>query len=111
MAILKLRHEKFQERLHRIEPWLMRGSQPGPKDFSRLFDAGIRVIVNLRKHDETQDIEKFAPGILAVRIPMPNHQPPSVTQALKWLDLCESVRSKWQIFVHCHAGHGRTSVF
>ena len=109
--MFKGRHEKFEDRLHRIEPWLMRGSQPSPKDYSELYDAGIRVIVNLRKHDETNDIEKVAPEILAVRIAVPNHNAPYDAQALKWLELCESVRAKLPIFVHCHAGHGRTSVF
>jgi protein tyrosine/serine phosphatase len=111
MALLHRGRSKFEERLHRMEPWLMRGAQPQSEDYCQLFDAGIRAIVNLRKHDDSVTIEKFAPQVLAVRIPVANHHAPSRTQALTWLEFCQSMRAAWPIFVHCHAGHGRTSVF
>jgi len=30
---------------------------------------------------------------------------------MKWLELCHATRENTPIYVHCHEGHGRTSVF
>lgn len=99
-------------RISRIEPWLARGGQPEARDYTKLYDSGIRIIVNLRlHHDDARDVEKYAPGLLCARIPVKNDHAPSDEQGTKWLTLCDSIRDSLPIYVHCHEGHGRTSVF
>lgn len=92
-------------------PWLTRGGQPEKRDYVALYDSGIRLVVNLRLRGETRAIERHAPGLISVHIPVPNHMVPSHEQALKWLHLCQAHLHGLPIYVHCHAGHGRTSVF
>ncbi|MGH7330679.1 MAG: protein-tyrosine phosphatase family protein, partial [Polyangiaceae bacterium] len=98
--------------ISRIESWLARGGQPVRDDYGRLYESGIRLVVNLRKnHDEAADIERHAPRLTSLRIPVRNDRAPSDEQAEKWLALCEAARGQLPIYVHCHEGHGRTSVF
>jgi protein tyrosine/serine phosphatase len=66
----------------------------------------------LRKnHDEAAEIETHAPGLVSLRIPVRNDHAPSDEQADKWLKLCATAGKELPIYVHCHEGHGRTSVF
>jgi len=99
------------ERFAWFEPWLARGGQP-PKDALRELAAqGVRIVVNLREHDETRDVEKV--NMLPVHIPVKNDRAPSDAQVRQWLALCERNGSseRERIFIHCKGGEGRTSVF
>jgi protein tyrosine/serine phosphatase len=93
-----------------LEPWLARGAQPTPQGYRWLEDHGFKVVVNLRTHDETPSVKKFAHGLVPIEIPVINNQAPSDEQVIQWLELCAS-RYMRPVFVHCNLGEGRTSAF
>ena len=93
-----------------MTPWLARGAHPNPAGFRWLTDNGVKSIVNLRAEDNTEvaltELLPFTP----VQIPVVDNTAPSTEQALMWLQLCAEQRNR-PVFVHCQAGHGRTSTF
>ena len=93
-----------------IEPWLARGAQPTHRGYAWLADHGFKVVVNLRSHDETKSVKRFAPSLVPVHIPVSNNRAPSDEQALQWLELCASPYMR-PLLVHCNLGEGRTSAF
>ena len=94
-----------------VTAWLARGAWPRKRQYDALRFEGIDTIVNLRRRDESERIEKCAPHALAVHIPLRDDEPPSTMQAVKWLRFCDDVREKRHVYVHCNKGDGRTSVF
>lgn len=92
-------------------PWLARGGQPTEDGFRELDRAGVTFIVNLREHDETGDVYRSTRRAKPVHIPVKNDCAPTDEQALRWLDFCAQRAPDDKLYVHCHAGHGRTSTF
>jgi protein tyrosine/serine phosphatase len=93
-----------------VEPWLGRGAQPKLRGYTWLEEQGFRVVVNLRIHDETKSVKKFASRLEPIQIAVINNAAPTDEQALQWLEICAS-RYMRPIFVHCNLGEGRTSAF
>ena len=91
--------------------WLAAGSQPEEDGFRELDAAGVRYVVNLRTRDETADVLRVTRRAKPVHIPVENDEPPTEEQALRWLDLCAAHAPAEKFFIHCQAGHGRTSTF
>ena len=92
-------------------PWLARGGQPDAQGFRSLERAGVSFIVSLRERDESADVNRYTRRATFVHIPVRNDFAPTDEQALRWLDLCAEHASNSKLYVHCHAGHGRTSTF
>ena len=92
-------------------PWLARGAQPRDDDYRELEQHGISCIVNLRLRDESADVHRLTRRATAIQYPVPNDFPPTEEQALRWLDFCAARPAEKKVFIHCHAGHGRTSTF
>lgn len=99
------------EHFGEIEPWLTRGAQPAKDEYEWLDSLGVDTLVNLRRSDDSLQVESRAPGILQIRIAVHDNCPPSHEQAVKWLRFCDEARSGRKLFVHCKNGSGRTSVF
>ncbi len=94
-----------------VEPFLARGGQPVREGYEWLGQNGFKIIVNLRHRDESSFVDRVAPELKPVRIPVLNDYPPSVEQCLQWLDLCAYNLPERPIFFHCKGGNGRTSTF
>jgi protein tyrosine/serine phosphatase len=92
------------------EPWLGRGAEPKPAGYRWLADAGFRTVVNLRSCSLTQSVRNAAPELEPIHLPVKNNVAPTEEQVLQWLDICSSPYM-CPVFVHCHAGEGRTSTF
>lgn len=93
-----------------LEPWLARGAQPSHRGYAWLAERGFKVVVNLRTHDESKSVQKFAHVLAPIHIPVENNRAPSDQQALQWLELCASPYMR-PLLVHCNLGEGRTSLF
>ncbi len=99
------------ERFGWVEPWLARGAQPNSAGYKWLAGHGVGVVVNLREADCARDVERSAPSLQSVHLPVKNDRPPADDQVAQWFDLCDRIASGRPIFVHCKGGEGRTSVF
>lgn len=79
-----------------------------------LYDQGIRAILSLTEHPltifETVTPELFAElGITYHHVPIPDQQGPNVEQAWQIIHIIQQMQAQRKpIFVHCHAGIGRT---
>ncbi len=93
-----------------VEPWLARGAQPSILGYKWLDAHGFKVLVNLRIHDESKTVRRFAGSVEPIQIPITNNRAPSEEQALQFLEICAS-RYMRPILVHCNLGEGRTSTF
>lgn len=94
-----------------ICPWLSAGSQPDDDGYRELEAAGVHFIVNLRTRDEAETVLRVTRRAQPVHVPVVNDKAPTQEQALRWLDLCAAHAPDRTFFIHCHAGHGRTSTF
>lgn len=94
-----------------VESTLARGGQPGREGYEWLVEHGFKIIVNLRHRDESSFVDRIAPDLKPVRIPVLNDYPPSIEQCVQWLDLCAYNLPERPIFFHCKGGNGRTSTF
>ncbi|HZZ65074.1 MAG TPA: hypothetical protein VFE17_06235 [Candidatus Baltobacteraceae bacterium] len=94
-----------------VTPWLARGAAPRKKHYPVLRALGVDTLVNLRRREGARSIERRAPHLLVVHIAVRKNRPPSIAQAVKFLRLCDDLRSKRILYVHGKRGKGRTSTF
>jgi protein tyrosine phosphatase (PTP) superfamily phosphohydrolase (DUF442 family) len=93
---------------------LYRGAQPKEVGLSELKLLGITTIVDLRSEDrktigwERERAESM--GMRFVHIPVNGWSPPSDEQVVQFLSLLHDQPGQ-KVFVHCHFGEDRTSVF
>jgi protein tyrosine/serine phosphatase len=92
-----------------MDAGLARGGQPTDAGYRWLAEHGIALIVNLREKDETAAVERAAPSLTCVRIPIKNDRAPTLEQCEKWLALCGDSLPHRGVYVHCKGGNGRTS--
>jgi protein tyrosine/serine phosphatase len=98
----------------KITEVLYRGAQPREVGLSELKILGIATIVDLRQEDretiawERKRVESL--GMRFVHIPVDGWSPPTDEQVVQFLSLLRDNPGK-KIFVHCHFGDDRTSVF
>jgi protein tyrosine/serine phosphatase len=98
----------------KITEVLYRGAQPRDVGLSELKILGIATIVDLRQEDretiawERKRVESL--GMRFVHIPVDGWSPPTDEQVVQFLSLLRDNPGK-KIFVHCHFGDDRTSVF
>src|SRR5258708_23519110 len=76
-----------------------------------LMDAGIDCFLDLTMPDELEPYEReLPPGVQYVRRPIRDHsipaQPEHMVEILGFIE--RALREKRRIYVHCHAGIGRT---
>jgi protein tyrosine phosphatase (PTP) superfamily phosphohydrolase (DUF442 family) len=93
---------------------LYRGAQPKEVGLSELKLLGITTIVDLRSEDrETIVWERNraeSMGMRFVHLPVNGWSPPSDEQVVQFLSLLHDHPGQ-KVFVHCHFGEDRTSVF
>jgi tyrosine-protein phosphatase SIW14 len=98
----------------KVNEQLYRGAQPRISSLARLKEIGITTIVDLRAEDAAmRDQEKKEAGELGIRfvsIPVGGWSNPTNDEIAQFLSLFEG-GSKEKVFVHCHFGQDRSSVF
>ncbi|MBF0548051.1 MAG: dual specificity protein phosphatase family protein [Candidatus Riflebacteria bacterium] len=89
---------------------LYAGSQPQGPGWELLKRKGIRTIVNLRQEDNTEvpDLDKL--GLAHFYISVVDHYEPKLADVLEFLKIMDNP-TNLPVYVHCHAGVGRTHTF
>jgi atypical dual specificity phosphatase len=99
-----------------IEPHMLAASgiPLDAKDLRSLRAQGIRAILSLTEHS-LLIFREITPTLLAdldmtyLHVPIPDQHPPTAEQAQQILHLITMMRAQHRpLFVHCHAGVGRT---
>lgn len=90
-------------------PLLCRGGQPTTDGRLALSHAGVALVVDLRAEADAEEARRkvIAVGMAYERIPIRDHHAPTNAQAAEFLAL---LKEPGAVFVHCHAGVGRTGV-
>jgi uncharacterized protein (TIGR01244 family) len=83
------------------------GGQPWPEHLSKLKDAGVKVIINLRAHAEYQGQREEAKvkelGMSYFNIPVDSHAPDEL-DADDFLKLTDEQLKNGPVFIHCAVG-------
>jgi protein-tyrosine phosphatase len=101
---------------HEVHPWLFRGGQPTREGISKLYDMGVRTVVDLRTDpDQIASEQQLCQqqGMNFVSIPLSASRPPSNHAINKFLSVINSAHqngANGSVFVHCHHGCDRTGV-
>jgi len=95
---------------HEVNRQVYRGAQPTAEGFQYLATLGVKVVLDLREHDERSLSEErvvTADGMRYVNIPMTGLTPPTQTETKTVLALLED-SAAGPVFVHCKRGADRT---
>jgi tyrosine-protein phosphatase SIW14 len=99
---------------HEVHPWLFRGGQPNQDGMHRLYDMGVRTVIDLRSDPNQIASEQQvcqAHGMRFISIPMSASRSPSQQAISKFLSIVDGASKKGDngaVFVHCHHGSDRT---
>jgi tyrosine-protein phosphatase SIW14 len=98
------------ENFYKVGEHVYRGAQPTDAGFSYLAKIGVKMVIDLREHDERSIAEQrtvTASGMQYVNVPMTGLTPPTEAEISKILALLEDETSG-SVFVHCKQGVDRT---
>jgi tyrosine-protein phosphatase SIW14 len=98
------------ENFSKVGEHVYRGAQPTDDGFSYLAKIGVKMVIDLREHDERYLAEErtvTASGMQYVNVPMTGLTPPTEAEISKILALLEDETSG-PVFVHCKQGVDRT---
>ena len=119
MAVLSLavvaQEDRSFEKLsnfHQVNENLYRGAQPPRGGLKKLFELGIKTVINLRGASEDtrkEQAEAEASGMRYFNIPMSSLGRPTDEQVERALAIIDA-RENWPVFVHCQRGADRTGV-
>lgn len=93
-----------------VDQQVYRGAQPTDAGFGYLAKLGIKVVLDLREHDERSLSEQLvvtAAGMRYVNVPMTGMTPPTPAETNMILALLED-SAAGPVFVHCKRGADRT---
>ena len=94
----------------KVDEQVYRGAQPTDEGLRYLAKAGIKVILDLREHDERSLAEErvvTAAGMRYINVPMTGMTPPTEAETGRILALLENPATG-PVFVHCKRGADRT---
>ncbi|MBZ5625326.1 MAG: tyrosine-protein phosphatase [Acidobacteriia bacterium] len=97
-------------RFDAVDQQVYRGAQPTGEGISYLSKLGIKVVLDLREHDERSLLEErlvTAAGMRYVNVPMTGKTPPTPAETNTILSLLEDPAAG-PVFVHCKRGVDRT---
>ena len=89
---------------------LIGGCEPADAAWDLLKSKGIKTVVNLRKETNDEDAIVKAHGMKAVYIPVVDQTAPTLDQARQFVKIVDDPANQ-PVYVHCHAGVGRTHTF
>jgi tyrosine-protein phosphatase SIW14 len=93
-----------------VDRQVFRGAQPTDEGFRYLATLGVRVVVDLREHDNRSLAEQTvvtSAGMRYVNVPMTGMTPPAQAEIKLILSLLEDPAAG-PVFVHCKRGADRT---
>jgi tyrosine-protein phosphatase SIW14 len=93
-----------------VDQNVYRGAQPSDEGIRYLSTLGVKVVIDLREHDQRSVAEErvvTAAGMRYVNVPMTGMTPPSAAEAGQILALLEDPAAG-PVFVHCKRGADRT---
>jgi protein tyrosine/serine phosphatase len=111
-VILAQQEPKYPElpNFHQVNQQVYRGGQPKQGGLQKLASLGIKTIINLRdddEHEQSEETEARAAGLLYFNIPMARLGRPSDKIIGDVLDLLNKSENQ-PVFVHCKLGSDRT---
>jgi len=95
---------------HQVDQNVYRGAQPTNAGFDYLHSLGVKLVIDLREHDQRSAAEQravTAAGMQYLNVPMTGLTPPTAEETSKILALLED-GSAGPVFVHCKRGADRT---
>ncbi|RJQ12423.1 MAG: phosphatase, partial [Dehalococcoidia bacterium] len=98
-------------RVDRIAPWLYLGPALDEHGYRDLRDRGVTHVVDLRDEDVDDDSLMAALGLRWLWLPIPDRAAPTPEQIdnlIEWLAAGSDNRDEPVVYLHCHAGLGRT---
>ena len=98
------------ENFHQVDQFVYRGAQPTDDGFRNLSTLGVKVVIDLREHDQRAVAEErtvTGDGMRYVNVPMSGMTPPTEVQIKQILALMED-QAEGPVFVHCKRGADRT---
>lgn len=98
-------------RIDRVAPWLYIGPALTPEGVAGLAAQGVTHVLDLREEasDDPDVMERV--GLRWRRIPIPDRAAPGDDQLdaiIDWLDHEADASTEQAVYIHCHAGLGRT---
>jgi len=98
-------------RVDRVAPWLFIGPALLIDQYAELRRRGVTHVVDLREEgsDDADSLEAL--GFRWRRIPIPDRHAPTdaqLAELIAWLDVDADPNVDQAVYVHCHAGLGRT---
>jgi protein-tyrosine phosphatase len=98
------------DNFYQVNQKVYRGAQPTDDGFKYLSSVGVKLVIDLREHDQRAAHEESvvkADGMQYLNVPMTGMTPPTAAEMSKILALLEDGNSG-PVFVHCKRGADRT---
>lgn len=95
---------------YQVDQKVYRGAQPTETGFHYLSTLGVKVVIDLREHDQRaldEAKQVTAAGMRYVNVPMTGMTPPTDAEIAKILGILEDPAAG-PVFVHCKRGADRT---
>lgn len=97
---------------YRVNDRLYRGGQPTEDGLKRLFQLGVKTIVNLRDNDDRARAEEAAAlraGLRYFNVSLPTFHRPSTEKVSEIMSIINAPENQ-PVFVHCKRGSDRTGM-
>lgn len=97
--------------MDRVAPWLLIGPELLIDQYADLRRRGVTHVLDLREEGSDDADALEAMGFRWRRIPIPDRHAPTDEQLahlIAWLDADADPNTDQAVYVHCHAGLGRT---
>jgi len=93
-----------------IDPFVLVGAYPFASDVKRLYDAGVRAVVNTCEEYQGPVAEYKRMGIEQLQIPTTDFTPPRLEDVRVAVEFIQNhvVRGN-MVYIHCKAGRGRSA--
>lgn len=98
-------------RVDRIAPWLYLGPALDAEGYRALRDEGVTHVVDLRAEASDDGVSMAALGLRWRRLPIADRgapEPGQIDELLGWLKAAAGDPDEPVVYLHCHAGFGRT---
>lgn len=98
-------------RVDQVAPWLFIGPELTLAQYRDLRARGVTHVVDLREEGSDDPEALVALGLRWRRIPIPDRHAPTEAQLrelIDWLDRDSDPTRDEAVYLHCHAGLGRT---
>lgn len=105
------RSEDGARRVDRVAPWMLIGPALSPAQYEDLRHRGVTHIVDLREEGSDDGDTLEALGFRWRRLPVRDRLAPTHEQLaalIEWLDADADPSTDQAVYLHCHAGLGRT---